>query len=198
AALALGAGEWRRQRGQDGSSLLVDVERHGRTEIVPGLDLSRTVGWFTSVFPVRLDLAGLDRDEAWAAGPALGGAVKRVKERLRSLPDGGAGYGPLRYLDAETGPDLARLPAPQVGFNYLGQAVVADSRTAADWGEVEDLPRPAPRDPGMPLPHALELTAGARGVRAGERRLRADWSWPAGLLSEADVRLLGDLWCRAL
>src|SRR5262249_42369000 len=69
-----------------GRALRVDLEGHGREEIAPGVDLSRTVGWLTSMFPVLLDLAG--------AGD-LGAALKRVKERLRQIPDRGVGYGAL-------------------------------------------------------------------------------------------------------
>ncbi|KOV14648.1 hypothetical protein ADK60_28330, partial [Streptomyces sp. XY431] len=76
----------------------VELEGHGREELGAGTDLSRTVGWFTSLFPVRLDLGGLDVGEAVAGGAALGEAVKRGKEHLRSLPDHGLGYGLLRYL----------------------------------------------------------------------------------------------------
>ena len=63
------------------------------------VDLSRTVGWFTSLFPVRLDPGALDLDEAMAGGAALGRALKIIKEQLRALPDNGLGYGLLRYLN---------------------------------------------------------------------------------------------------
>ena len=121
-ALALAAVDWcrRRQRGS-ASAVLVDVEGHGREEIFAGLDLSRTVGWFTSLFPVRLDAGGIDAGQALADGRLLGGALKRVKEQLRALPGHGIGYGLLRYLDRESAAQLDGHAAPQLGFNYLGR-----------------------------------------------------------------------------
>jgi amino acid adenylation domain-containing protein/non-ribosomal peptide synthase protein (TIGR01720 family) len=94
-------------------TLLVDLEGHGREEIFPGADLSRTVGWFTTLFPVALALPP-------GAGPRQ--AILAVKETLRAVPRRGLGYGLLRYLaGAETGERLAALAAPQVSFNYLGR-----------------------------------------------------------------------------
>src|SRR6185295_2433414 len=94
-------------------TLLVDLEGHGREEIFPGVDLSRTVGWFTTLFPVALELPP-------GAGPRE--AIQAVKEGLRAVPRRGLGYGLLRYLGGdETAERLAALPAPQVSFNYLGR-----------------------------------------------------------------------------
>jgi amino acid adenylation domain-containing protein/non-ribosomal peptide synthase protein (TIGR01720 family) len=103
AALARACGE---------STLLVDLEGHGREEIFPGVDLSRTVGWFTTTFPVALTLPP-------AAGPRE--SILAVKETLRAVPRRGLGYGLLRYVNPETSERLAALPEPQVSFNYLGQ-----------------------------------------------------------------------------
>jgi non-ribosomal peptide synthase protein (TIGR01720 family) len=90
--------------------VLVDLEGHGREEIFPGVDLSRTVGWFTTMFPVALDLP-TEGD--------LGGLLKSVKEQLRAVPGRGLGYGVLRYLTSTGG--LGEQADPQVSFNYLGQ-----------------------------------------------------------------------------
>src|SRR4029453_3910609 len=94
--------------------LLIDLEGHGREEIVEGVDLSRTVGWFTTIFPVLLQL------EPTAA---LADALKSVKEQLRHLPKRGIGYGVLRYLsqDTEISEKLRTLPQAEVCFNYLGR-----------------------------------------------------------------------------
>jgi non-ribosomal peptide synthase protein (TIGR01720 family) len=93
---------------------LVDLEGHGREEIVEGMDLSRTVGWFTTLFPVLLQLEP-------AAKP--GEALKAVKEQVRSVPNRGIGYGVLRYLcqDVAVTAQLRDLPQAEVCFNYLGQ-----------------------------------------------------------------------------
>ena len=95
-------------------NLLIDLEGHGREEIVKDVDLSRTVGWFTSIFPVLLDLGQ-------ASDP--GDAVKLVKEQLRGIPINGIGYGLLHYLsgDADIVETLQTLPRAEVSFNYLGQ-----------------------------------------------------------------------------
>ena len=110
-------------------AVLLDLEGHGREEMFADVDLSRTVGWFTSLFPVRLDAGALDLEEALAGGPALGRALKRIKEQLRAVPDNGLGYGLLRYLNAETAAQLAGFAAPQLGFNYLGRFAAAARRT---------------------------------------------------------------------
>ncbi|OXM62114.1 non-ribosomal peptide synthase/polyketide synthase [Amycolatopsis vastitatis] len=86
--------------------VLVDLEGHGREDLFPGIDLSRTVGWFTSIFPVELTSSGED----W------GDALKATKERLRAIPRRGIGYGALRYL-AGTAPRVE----PRISFNYLGR-----------------------------------------------------------------------------
>src|SRR5262249_39472616 len=85
------------------------------------IDLSRTVGWFTSLYPVRLDVGGVDVEEALAGGAGLGRALKLIKEQLRAVPGNGLGYGLLRYLNARTGLQLSGFAAPQIGFNYLGR-----------------------------------------------------------------------------
>ncbi|MEO7332035.1 MAG: amino acid adenylation domain-containing protein, partial [Minicystis sp.] len=102
-------------RGWTGNgAVLFDLEGHGREEILPGVDLTRTVGWFTTLFPVVLDLGGETE---------LGVVLKSVKEQLRAIPNRGIGYGLLRYLrDNDTiKQKLAELPQAEIIFNYLGQ-----------------------------------------------------------------------------
>lgn len=95
-------------------SLLFDMEGHGREELFADLDLSRTVGWFTSLFPVYLEL----RNAVNAAE-----VLVAVKEQVRAIPNRGIGYGLLRYLsgDAELIAQLQAMPRSEVCFNYLGQ-----------------------------------------------------------------------------
>jgi len=92
---------------------VVMMEGHGRHGLSGAPDIGRTVGWFTTVFPVRLEV---DRD----GSPATN--LERVKEALRSVPGGGLGYGALRHLRQGDGADrLRRMPEPQVGLNFLGR-----------------------------------------------------------------------------
>ncbi|MBL1118510.1 amino acid adenylation domain-containing protein [Streptomyces sp. 110] len=195
-ALGLAVADWRRRRGHaDATELLVDLEGHGREDIVEGADLSRTVGWFTSLYPVRLEPGVEDWADLWGGGREAGQALKRVKEQLRALPDHGIGYGLLRHLNPDTARELATLPTPQIGFNYLGRLA---SGTDTDWAvapEAEGLGGGA--DDAMPLPHALEINALTEDGPGGAR-LGAVWSWPDGLLSEDDVRDLAETWFRAL
>jgi amino acid adenylation domain-containing protein/non-ribosomal peptide synthase protein (TIGR01720 family) len=96
------------------SSLLIDLEGHGREDLFEDADLSRTVGWFTTLFPVGLQLEQID---------SPGDALKVVKEQLRQIPHRGIGYGGLRYLhpDRTIRRQLEQLSPAQVSFNYLGQ-----------------------------------------------------------------------------
>ncbi|WP_232835615.1 non-ribosomal peptide synthetase [Actinocorallia populi] len=197
-ALALAVAEWRARRGRaDGSAILVDLEGHGREEVVPGVDLSRTAGWFTAIHPVRLDPGQLAWGEVGAGGPAVGTALKLVKEQLREAPDNGIGYGLLRYVNTATAAELAGAGTPQLAFNYLGRVA---SEQDGEWS-----PAPAElnralgggHDGGLSLPHALEVNCHTDDTPAGPR-LSATWSWAGGLLSEAEVRELADLWFAAL
>jgi amino acid adenylation domain-containing protein/non-ribosomal peptide synthase protein (TIGR01720 family) len=109
AALAQGFAWWTGAR-----SLLIDLEGHGREEILEDVALWRTVGWFTTHFPVSLELG---------ASTDPGTALKVIKERLRAIPNRGIGYGLLRYLsrNEEIVERLRAAPHPEVSFNYLGQ-----------------------------------------------------------------------------
>jgi len=91
-----------------GHDVLVDLESHGREVLSNDLDLSRTVGWFTSVFPVLIELETVD----------LAVTIKSVKEQLRRIPRNGFSYGLLRYLSNAA---LRAEPTPEIGFLYLGQ-----------------------------------------------------------------------------
>ncbi len=87
-AVALASIGWRRRRGSDTAAALITLEGHGREEggVVPGADLGRTVGWFTTLYPVRVDLGAIDVDDALAGGADAGRALKAVKEYVRAIP----------------------------------------------------------------------------------------------------------------
>jgi non-ribosomal peptide synthase protein (TIGR01720 family) len=89
------------------------LERHGRAEVIAGIDSTRTCGWFTTVYPVRLILSEVCE---------LGRCLKEVKEQLRRVPHEGIGYGVLCYLvEGDDGQRLREAGRPQLSFNYLGQ-----------------------------------------------------------------------------
>ncbi|SDH57743.1 non-ribosomal peptide synthetase [Nonomuraea jiangxiensis] len=185
AALATAVGEQRARRGRPGGrEVLVDIEGHGREDLVDGAELSRTVGWFTSISPLRLD-----------PGPDGGAdALARVARQLRAVPAKGVGYGLLRHLDPASGPALARLPRPRICVNHLGRF----TGDGGDWSMVlgpEDFLDLA--DPGLPLAHPLTIDA---LVVAGPERptLRATWTYAPRVAPEPVVRELAELWLAAL
>ncbi|MFC7446955.1 amino acid adenylation domain-containing protein, partial [Rhodococcus daqingensis] len=199
AALALAVAQWRRARGQEGTSAGITLEGHGREEqVIPGADLSRTVGWFTSVYPVRLDLAGVDLDDAFAAGPGAGAAVKAVKEQLLAVPDNGIGYGLLRYLNPTTAPELGSAAEPQITFNYLGRFgtdEMSDEIRSLGWIPVTDGGSlGGATDPAMAAASALDVNA---SVLAGGG-LSMTLSYPRGVLTRGEVSELAELWREAL
>ena len=108
-ALTQGFTQWTGQR-----SLYVDLEGHGRDAIFDDVDLSRTVGWFTTLFPIQLSLSDNSHPEE---------SLESIKEQLRRIPNGGIGYGLLRYLnrEKEIAQKLRALPHAEVNFLYLGQ-----------------------------------------------------------------------------
>ncbi len=195
-AFATTATGWARQagaaRGDTASGwddgVRVMVEDHGRAGLAPHLDPSATVGWFTSAYPVRLVPGPADPGD----GPALARAVKAVKERLRSVPDHGIGYGLLRYLNPDTAPALAQLPPPQLSFNLYQ----TDTCEPADWRPASDGPDVGHgAHPDLPV-DALELDVIIDRTDTG--RLVARWAWPEELFTENEIRQMADIWTRTL
>ncbi|WNI16131.1 non-ribosomal peptide synthetase [Actinacidiphila sp. ITFR-21] len=200
AGLSLAVVDWRTRRGlSDRTELLLHLEGHGREEIADGADLSRTVGWFTSLFPVRLDPGPVPPlTAARIPGSTLDRALRQVKEQLRAVPGRGLGFGLLRYLNPATRDVLAGTDtAPQIGFNYLGRIPGTAPAAGGDWQVVFDAPAPRSQDPDMPASHVLELNAHTRDLPSGPR-LFAQWSWLPELLPEPDVREMADTWLRVL
>ncbi|MFB9569689.1 amino acid adenylation domain-containing protein, partial [Saccharopolyspora hordei] len=185
AGLAAGLGAVQHRWGTGEGRVVVELEGHGREEIADGLDLSRTVGWFTSAYPVRLD-AGVRRLEELADARTRGRVLKRVKEQLRAVPDNGIGYGVLR--------DELPSCTPQIGFNYLGRFSTGEAD--ADWATVgEALGGGA--DAGLPLSYPLEIDAVTEDRPSGPR-LKVTCTWAGELLDEARVAELLDAFVEAL
>ncbi|MFJ5266745.1 condensation domain-containing protein, partial [Streptomyces sp. NPDC088387] len=194
AGLAGAVAHWR--RGVDEAApVLVDVEGHGR-EPVEGVDLSRTVGWFTSSYPVRLAVPAGQLDDAMAGGQGAGRLVKAVKEQVRAVPGDGLGHGLLRHLNPDTGPVLRAAPTPQVGFNYLGRFTAGRGTGPAGPWQPAGAARGAV-DPELPVTHPVAAAAVVRDTADGPE-LEITLSWAGRLLGEADVQRLGESWLALL
>ncbi|NMF39992.1 non-ribosomal peptide synthetase, partial [Pseudomonas sp. SWRI 103] len=154
---------------------LIELEGHGREDLFDSVDLSRTVGWFTSLFPVRLEADG-----------ELSSAIKSVKEQLRAVPGKGIGYGLLRYLGApDARATLSNLAAPRITFNYLGQFDRQFNESAlfvpADQGSGQA------QDPEAPLANWLTVEGQVYG---GELALR--WGFSREMFEAATIERLVD------
>ncbi|WP_420891201.1 amino acid adenylation domain-containing protein [Mycobacterium riyadhense] len=191
---------WSEFLGTSGAPIGIDVEGHGRHEEVnPGIDLSHTVGWFTTKYPVSLAVGELSWVQVAAGEAALGAVIKNAKEQLRALPDG-LTYGLLRYLNPDV--DLAG-DEPAIGFNYLGRlgGPAAPASAAADvwrmspWDSVftEDSNAGLP----MPLLHTVELNAVTLDPGDGPR-LHANWTWASSKLDRDQISRVSQLWFDAL
>ncbi|WP_139808284.1 non-ribosomal peptide synthetase, partial [Mycobacterium avium] len=180
-----------------GALIGIDVEGHGRhEEIAAGVDLSRTVGWFTTKYPVALRMSRrLDWARVVAGEAALGAVIKDAKEQLRALPDG-LSYGLLRYLNPEIevqGRD------PVIGFNYLGRLGAGADLSEEMWRVSADSLSSAAVATAVPMPlaHTVELNAGTMDTEAGPQ-LHANWRWAASALTDEQLNRLSRLWFEAL
>ena len=183
--------------GTGGAPVGIDVEGHGRQEeLAADVDLSRTVGWFTSKYPVSLAVGGLSWAQVVAGEVALGAVLKDAKEQLRALPDP-LTYGVLRYLNTDV--DLAGSDPP-IGFNYLGRLGAGAAELYDDlWRfsqEGVSLTSAAGALP-MPLMHTVDLNAGTVDTDTGPH-LHANWTWAPSALDRAQVSRLSRLWFEAL
>lgn len=160
--------------------LRVDMEGHGREDLGQGLDLSRTVGWFSCQYPVLLDLG--DSEDP-------GDSLKLVKEQLRRTVNGGIGYGLIRYLVNRE--RSAPAYSADIGFNYMGQF---DNTLPPDslFKVAAESPGPA-MDSAAARIHLLEVSA---RVIAG--RLEVDWRYSANRHARPTVEYIAGLFVEEL
>ncbi|HTV24524.1 MAG TPA: amino acid adenylation domain-containing protein, partial [Polyangiaceae bacterium] len=186
-------------RSEQRASVLVQLEGHGREEDVlasaPGvaanggagqgassaaIDTTRSVGWFTSLYPVRLEPASLGSGDAERAA-----ALQSIKEQLRAVPDRGLGYGALRYLGApEVRAALGDAAAPDITINYLGQLDAGGDASALFALSGESAGRA--RDPNGELSSPLEINA---EINDGELALSCSFSRELHTRAEIDALL---------
>jgi len=164
--------------------LLVDLEGHGREDLFEDVDVSRTTGWFTNVYPLFLETE---------AGASLTDTLKSVKEQIRAVPLHGVEYGMARWLgtDRDYVEKLESQPRPEIVFNYLGQidrvvSAGGDWKLMADW----DSPEHAPNDPRS---HVLEI----EGVVQG-RCLILTWKFSNNLHRHATISRVANRYAELL
>ncbi|MER5748151.1 condensation domain-containing protein, partial [Streptomyces sp. NPDC002225] len=167
-----------------GGPVAVALEGHGREELFDDVDLSRTVGWFTTIYPVTLRVP----DGPW------GEALKAVKKTLRKVPGRGIGYGALRYLREPDHPDraaLAAAPRPGISFNYLGQWDDADGGGGLVRDRLDGLGADQASEEARP--HLIDVVAAV-----SDGRLRIEWMHAPSAHSPSTVRRLADDFATAL
>ncbi|AUG09131.1 non-ribosomal peptide synthetase [Pseudomonas sp. S09G 359] len=168
------------------ASALIQLEGHGRETLFDDLDLTRSVGWFTSAYPLRLTPQHIEE----AAGQ--GASIKAIKEQLRAVPHKGLGYGVLRYLaDDQCRQTMAALPTAAITFNYLGQF---DQSFGADalFHPLDESAGVA-HDPDAPLPNELSVDSQVYG---GELVLR--WTFSRERHDQQTIRELADAYLAEL
>ncbi|MDY6998995.1 MAG: non-ribosomal peptide synthetase, partial [Actinomycetota bacterium] len=162
-------------------------------------DTSATVGWFTSVYPVRLGAAEqpVDLDTAAADPAAARNLLRSVTDELAGVPNRGLDYGLLRYLRG----DLAQRNEPQVEFNYIGRYDLSGDRTGADWSlltdDVLNAQLPVAAEPQLPLRYAFDVISVVATAADGPQ-LRTSWRWSDRLSTGDEVAKLTELWSRAV
>ncbi|MEH2243340.1 amino acid adenylation domain-containing protein [Nostoc sp.] len=166
------------------SFLLVDLEGHGREEISDDVDLSRTVGWFTTIFPVLLHLKASDNP---------GEALQAVKQQLQTIPNRGLGYGVLRYLckDTKIIEQLQTRPSAEMRFNYLGQSdqVLAESPLFATALQTKGTSRS--------LRGKRSYLLDINGIVVG-KKLQLDWTYSQGVHSRETIEAIAKSFVEAL
>ncbi|MBV4551044.1 non-ribosomal peptide synthase/polyketide synthase [Pseudomonas sp. SWRI102] len=164
-------------RWTDADSVLIQLEGHGREALFDDVDLTRTVGWFTSVYPARL-----------TPRADLGECLKQIKEQLRAIPDKGLGFGALAHLaDDATRALLARLPTPSLTFNYLGQFDASFDEADGALFVPADEAAGDELDAEAPLSNVLALNG---QVFNGE--LNLGWTFSREQFNEATIQALAD------
>ncbi|MZQ80584.1 amino acid adenylation domain-containing protein [Paenibacillus sp. 5J-6] len=135
---------------------VIALEGHGREPISDDCDISRTVGWFTSLFPVIVDVSAYAKS---SDEDGLISAMKSMKDSLRRIPQKGLGYGVMQYMAGDQHPDTVRLK-PEICFNYLGQM---DQPTAKQPFEISHIPSLAMNSRQNDRPYALDFSAMVTG-----------------------------------
>jgi non-ribosomal peptide synthase protein (TIGR01720 family) len=166
------------------ATVLLDLEGHGREEFIDGIDVTRTVGWFTTIYPVALTLE---------PGATHHDATKQISGRLRAIPRHGMNYGLLRYLaeDSTIAERLKEAPQPEVGFLYLGRVDQKGTqsslfRAATEWAG----PGASPKNR---RPHLLEIA-----LEVESEQLKTSWTFSRNVHRPETIRSLNEYFLESL
>lgn len=171
AALGLAVSDW---IGAEKVPLI--LEGHGREEIIPGVNITRTVGWFTSMYPVVLNMKNRDSEAS---------VIKDTKELLRTIPFKGVGYGVLRYLTGEENTQGITFGLnPEISFNYLGQF---DEDVNGDFFRISDISAGDPVSLNMERIYPLYISG-----TVFDGRLRISVNYDAGNYEKNEIRFFLD------
>jgi non-ribosomal peptide synthase protein (TIGR01720 family) len=154
--------------------VLIDLEGHGRDDLFDDVDLSRTVGWFTSVFPVVLEAPACDTPDT----PDWKAVVRSVRRKVRAVPGNGVSHDALRYLRPELGDGVR----PEVVFNYHGNVNSVMATDSSSLYAAFHEPVGQEQDPGEHSAHLLEIVGAERGGR-----LTFDWYYSAAVHDRATI-----------
>jgi len=166
-ALAMTLSEWNHT-----AAIVIGLEGHGREDISADIDTSRTIGWFTNLFPVLLEVE---------AGKEPGELLKAVKEQLRKINDKGIGYGVLKYINKVA--TLQGNDPWDIVFNYLGQSDNLQDDAGFFSGVAESSGEDITKD--FPLHEKLSVTS---LVRQGE--LSLEWGYSSKHFDTANIEKL--------
>ncbi|WP_217653577.1 non-ribosomal peptide synthetase [Seinonella peptonophila] len=177
-ALAVAISRWTKSR-----QLMLHLEGHGREEMDGQVDVSRTVGWFTSIYPALIDLK-----QATTAGQVL----REVKDSLRQIPNHGIGYGLYQYLQPVGQTMKPQQPIP-LSFNYLGQFTMdQESSEGLLIGEALES-QGMQMDPESERPHLLDLNAFVIGGQ-----MTFTWLYSCQLFNQESIERVADEYMEGL
>lgn len=202
AALVAAVDGWRTAHdlGAGGDPVSIEVEGHGRVLSTNQVDVSRTLGWFTSVYPVVCHVPWSTSVRGRERRRDLVALLEETRDTLNAVPDGGVGYGILRYLMPDGRKALLNLAAPEFGFNYLGRlgrVGPSGEEAAGAWSIDTGNGMILTHTPDFASQHVAELQVVLADTSAGPT-LQATWSGPSRIWDVDSMRELSDFWLSSL
>ncbi|QUH28821.1 non-ribosomal peptide synthetase [Vallitalea guaymasensis] len=166
----------------DKDNVLIQLEGHGREEIIEDIDITRTVGWFTSMYPVIFDMAKSED---------ISYQIKNIKETLRNVPNKGVGYGILKYLtESKLHKEIQFTKKAEICFNYLGQFDIQDETQVFS---ISSLSTGQAISHKLEKEHAIEING-----KVSEGKLMLDISYNQKEYNEDTIKTFADNYIKNL